>query len=218
MTKPEHRHLRVSDPDTGEVFEDGCPACAAREDIINGLERKIRGLIMENANLRRDKEAEAKRSGLWPVGVRLFALWKKAASSKGSKFKYDRFALVEPFLRSYDREKHFVSAQTGPPQNPLEECVAAIIGRVFDHYGKDGSVTRENGTRKHFFEFERIFASSKEFDESVARRPRDWRERALAIDPDLLPPKPEPASEPPPATPEQIAMLRPVDSPQPENL
>lgn len=208
MAKPE-RHLISVDSETGERFEE-CPGCSQREDVVAGLERKIRGLIMENAKLRRDKEKEARDSGLWPIALRMFNLWRKAAGSK-ARFKYDRFEVIEPFLRGYRPDKHFVSPDQGPPQNPLEECVAAIIGRTSDYF----STTRPNGTTRKFNEFERIFADSKECEESQARRPRDWRARALAIDAELAPPRDSQSADRKPApSPEQTALLRPVDRPQ----
>lgn len=175
------RHLHVVDTDSGEVFpEENCPGCSEREQIMGELEKKQRGLLLQIANLKRDQEAAARASGQWPVAVRLFAIWRKATGRKRCQFSFDRFNLVEPFLREYDRTRHQdISADPGPPRTPVEEAIAAIIGRATDHY----SVSRPNGTTRHFNEWERIFKNRGEFDESVARRPRDWRERALELDP-----------------------------------
>lgn len=175
------RHLHLIDPESGEVFpQKECPGCAEREILVQKLERRIRGLDLQIDNLKRDHDAEVRASGLWPVGVRLFGIWRGATGQKRCKFSAVRFDLVEPFLDGFDRRRHqSISTEVGPPTHPLEQCAAAIIGRVTDHF----VTRRSNGTPKHFWEWERIFASRGEWEESMARRPRNWREVAISHDP-----------------------------------
>lgn len=183
MTTPA-RHLHIADADTGEVL-DGCPACRERDDVIDAQQRQIRGLILQVANLKRDAEAEARRAGTWAVAARLFVLWKRASGHARSRFEYDRYALIERFLRG-EREAR-ISPITGPPASAVEECVAAIIGRTADCYVSK----RRNGTAQRFDEWERIFgaagkgSATQNFEESMARRPRDWRARAIRLDPEI---------------------------------
>lgn len=160
-------------------------------DVIAAHESTIRGKDIAIANLRRDKEREARGSSNWPAALRLFKIWRKLTGST-ARWNHRRFELVEPFLKDYDPEKHDIglSIALGGPQNPLEECAAAICGRVFDHFTKP----RTNGTTKHFWEWERIFEglpnTTGQFDESLGRRPRDWRQRVRDVDPD--PPEVDP--------------------------
>lgn len=148
-------HLRVVTED-GEVLDE-CPGCKHREDVVAGLERDIRGWAARYQELKRDKDREARESDLWDDAERLFKLWRRATGRKRCRFSTDRFYLVEPFLR----------------RDGFERCAQAVIGRAFEHY----TVQRKNGTTKRFHEWERIFDSRGEFEESANRIPKDWRER-----------------------------------------
>lgn len=157
-------HLRLVNTETGEVVEgEQCPECQHKDDVIAGLERDIRGWAARYRELRRDLEQEARQSDLWPLGERLFVIWQRLTGRRRAKFSYDRFRLVEPFLR----------------KDGFELCAMAIVGRVFDHH----TVTRRNGTTKHFYEWERIFKNRGEFEDSANRRPADWQERLAKVDP-----------------------------------
>ena len=159
-------------PSPGELPEDGPQTFAEAlyevsrlEDIAQGLERKIRGLILENANLRREAEVQARNSPLWGEAEALFGVWKEATGRKRCRFSVDRFQLVEGFLHS----------------DGYERCAQAIIGRAFDHFEN----TRKNGSTVHYHEWERIFGGQANstkphrgaFEESANRAPSDWRER-----------------------------------------
>jgi hypothetical protein len=115
----------------------------------------------------RDKEQDALDNPLWAIAVRVFQAWAKATNHHKMAFDYKRFELVEPHLK---RKQH------GP-----EYCLAAVAGRVYDHYVDQ----RKNGTPLHYWEWERIFKNIGSLEESARRVPRDWRERepfAQALD------------------------------------
>lgn len=151
---------------------------AGLEDTIAGLEHTIRSQGATITKLKRNREAEAKAHVLWPQAERCFVIWRKLTGRTGkTRFRADRFFLIEPFLRGGEADD--LSLEPGPPANPFEECVAAVVGRAFNHF----TDRRPNGTTKHFNEWERIFKNSGEFEDSQARRPKDWRERAKVADP-----------------------------------
>lgn len=154
----------------GEIAELG-DVLTERDSTLKSLEAKLR-------KAKRDREHEARGSDLWPIAERLFAIWKRATGNKSprSQLTADRFELVAPFLRGAEQDT--ITTEPGPPRNALEDCCAAIIGRVFDHY----SVVRANGSTKRFWEWDRIFGSADNFEDSRDRRPRDWRQRLAQID------------------------------------
>jgi hypothetical protein len=161
-------------------------------DEVDGLESTIRQQAGRISRLQRNREAEAKAHPLWPlVKDRLFPAWVKAANKdpKRTRFRADRFELIRPFLRpiekaagkdgskipavSYDKD-------AGPPQNVIEECFAAIIGCTYDPFVTE----RRNGTKNCHTGWDLIFRDSPRFEEKQRQRPRDWRERMRAIDPE----------------------------------
>ena len=183
----------IEDPLTGfdgELTEDNIPALVTRirelddrrlraEQLLEVAEGKVEGLKDEVTSLaarlreiKKDKEKKARASGTWPIAERLFVIWKNGTGNTNprSKLTYKRFEFIEPFIRDCEREQ--LSYEAGPPTNRTEECAAAIVGRITDHF----STKRSNGSTKHFWEWERIFKNDKEFDESCSRRPRNWRE------------------------------------------
>jgi hypothetical protein len=91
------RHLRLAvNPETGEsvpLSDDDCPLCKERDREL----ARQRTII---ANLRRDKDAEARAHELWPKAVALFAEWKLATRKERSRWSADRFWLCQPYLAS----------------------------------------------------------------------------------------------------------------------
>lgn len=170
---------------TGELSESpSIEALMAENVAIKGayreLEHRLRAALSQIAQMKTDHEATARKSQLWPVAERLFVIWQRATKSK-ARFTFKRFEVVEPHIRPLlDADggvtEHQLQMIDGPPEGIFEECAAAIIGRVYDHF----STERPNGTMKHYWEFERIFS---EMDDSLARRPRDWRQRLAQLDP-----------------------------------
>lgn len=156
MAEPARR-LHVVDTETGEVVD---PAGAVQllEDEVAGLQHTIRSQAATITKLKRDKDAEARGHELWPMAVKLFRYWQRKTGSR-AKFDADRFFLIRPMLE-----------KDGP-----ELCQRAIDGRVHDHF----SAPRKNGTVKHFWEWDRIFASRKEFEDSACRAPLPYEPEPL---------------------------------------
>lgn len=176
--------LSLVDTETGELPDDApsyaeaLGIVAEQEDTIAGLESEIRSLAAKLTRARRNREMEAKGHDLWPVAERLFDIWKHATGNRNSRSKLtaDRFEMVYPFLDG--AETDVITFEPGPPRNALEDCAAAIIGRTTYPF----TTTRENGTTKKFHEWNRIFKSADEKDDSAARRPKNWRELLRAYD------------------------------------
>ena len=163
--------LRVVDAD-GEVLAGGCPNCQLREDEIAGLQSTIRSQAATLAQLRRDKLAQAMRSGLWPDAMEAFAYWKAQTKHKASTWTVQRFDLVSPFLKS----------------DGLDVVKLAITGAAFDPYKAD---KRNRAGRVVVYDgWETIFRSRDTFDAHIAKAPRKAVDRVLRaglkIDPDEL--------------------------------
>jgi hypothetical protein len=180
------------DPETGETV-DSAEIRALRaelkvvKDERDGFEKAFKSANAAYRELKRDKEKSARQHSLWAVAERLFGLWlvatgkqaptgEKLIKGKLPVFTWERFELVKARLK--DSSASMVEEQ-GPPANDFECCAAAIVGRVDDHFIGQ----RANGSKVHYYEFERIFDKPRDFDESMSRRPKDWRARFEAWDP-----------------------------------
>lgn len=157
-TAPLLRVVTISE--SGEATE-GCARCSLHEqeiqalrDSIEGLERDLNAWRVRYADLKRDKDAEARKDPLWPDAVRLFKLYKRLTGRPRLNWTVERFDLCRPFLK-----KHGIGM-----------CERAVVGRVFEHY----SAKRKNGTTIHYWEWERIFKDAREFEESCNRAPLDF--------------------------------------------
>jgi len=140
---PERPALRVVD-ENGELHDD-CPNCA-------GLETDVRAWRTRYANLRRDRNAEAREHQLFPEAKELHGYWKAKTSHPRSRFTTDRFLLAEPFIREYG----------------MATCRQAIDGIAFDCF----KTRRRNGTIQKHDSWELLFKSTGKFEEWVNRAPR----------------------------------------------
>jgi hypothetical protein len=149
------RHLRLIDPATGELVNE-CPQCLELQDQLEGAQREIRSWRSAYANLKRDKEKEAREHPSWPDAVKLFGEWQQQCNHPRAKWSADRFFVVEPFLR----------------QDGFEMCLRAIAGAAFDPWRS--KQPRRNGTHERFDDFGTIFKSRKTFEAMCNRAPRGW--------------------------------------------
>lgn len=175
----EYRHLVVVDTRTGEQLVGEHPLVVKLRQANEALQKEKQGWITRYYNAIEDKQASALGHELYPVAERLFKIWQAVGNHKTSKWTADRFWQIEGFLK--DGSTGPVAAD-GPPTNDFERCAAAIVGRCLDCFVK----ARPNGSVKKYDEWGRIFKNSDEFDESMKRRPRDWRKRLAAADPGEL--------------------------------
>lgn len=102
---PVRRNLRsvpqpeMFDPETGEVLEKApCANCLQLEDQLAGAEKEIRSWRASYANLKRDKNEEARAHDRWGLAVALWHEWVYATGHAKSQWSGDRFWLCVPFL------------------------------------------------------------------------------------------------------------------------
>jgi hypothetical protein len=158
-SRPERPNLRLVNTETGEVHEGGCPDCFERDDVINGLQRDIRGWTARYADLNREKDAEARAHKLWPEAKRLFAVWRERCNHPRARWTPDRFWECFPMLRD----------------DGGQMCELAIEGAAFDPF----ETTRKNGSVKRHDDWELIFRDRKHFEDFCNRAPLEVRQRLL---------------------------------------
>lgn len=141
--------LRLIDGGTGEIVSDD--HVQALRDEIAGLQRDIRGWAARYAQLKRDKDREARSHERWPEAVAVFQHWQRVCRHPRSAFTADRFWLVLPFL-----ERHGV-----------ELVRRAIDGAAYDPY----TVRRKNGSIKRFDDWELVFRDEGKFNDFANRAP-----------------------------------------------
>lgn len=159
MSAPQR--LALVDTETGErhPFRDEEAATlhaeiARQRDVIKGLQRDIRGWAARYAELKRDKEEEARSHALWPDAVRLFRLWQRLCHHPRAGWDVERFEQVLPFLK-----KHGIAM-----------CERAIVGAAFDAF----ETTRRNGSKKRHDGWELIHRSADKWEEFANRAPLDF--------------------------------------------
>ncbi len=131
-------------------------------DEIAELHRKLRGYMLEVRELKRDLAIEAREHPLWPVARRLFDGWRLMCRHPNARWSPDRFWIVEPFLA--------LPRYAPDLQARVVLCTRAIAGARHDCW----SVTRRNGTKRRFDEWERVYGSAGAFEEFCNKAPRGW--------------------------------------------
>jgi len=151
------RNLRLVDADTGELVDrmPECPECSRKDDEIAGLERDIRGWTLRNAELKRDRDYDARHHELWPVAEQLFDVWRRVCHHERSRFTVDRFEEARPLVAKYG----------------VVTCERAIAGAAFDPH----TTTRRNGSTKRYDDWDLIFRNAGKVEEFANRAPRDWQ-------------------------------------------
>jgi hypothetical protein len=162
--------LVVLNPGTGESTP-LADYMQTMQDQIDGLERDIRGWRTRHANLKRDKNLEAREHELWPQGVKLFSLWKTLCKHGRSAFTQDRFWLVLPFLGPQPEGLLGAAERLGikeeaEPYGPVI-CEMAVRGAAFEAY----ETPRKNGSTKRHDGWELIFRDAAKVEEFANRAP-----------------------------------------------
>lgn len=163
---PHSTFLRLVDGNSGEVIgeERLCERCQEfdkklqeLEDQLKGAERELRGWRHRYAELKRDKEAEARNDSWWQTAARMFHHWQTLTNHPRSDFTADRFYRVLPYL---------TNRKYGPTM--VERAIAGI---AYDPY----VTVRKNGTKKRHDGWELLFSETGKFEEFVNRAPRKWK-------------------------------------------
>lgn len=142
----EETPLIVVNPETGERMGNLADYTQELDDVIAGLQRDVKGWAARYAELKRDKDAEAQESPVWPAALRVFDYWRQQCKHPRSEFSLDRFEMVRPHLERLSAKKR------GRPDDPkvrLEQaeaiCKLAVDGLAFDPF----VTTQKNGRPKH---------------------------------------------------------------------
>lgn len=157
--RPAPRHLRVIDTQTGELADD-CESCRALSDQLAGLDRDLRAWRARYADLKRDREGEARASEYWQPGEWLFNHWRHVCNHPRAVFTVDRFWLVHPFLSNARYGKTM--------RDRVAVCRLAINGAAFDAFTK----VRKNGTVQRFDDWSLIFRDAAHMEEFANKAPR----------------------------------------------
>jgi hypothetical protein len=147
------KHLRLVD-ENGEITEFACPHCKHKEDEMTELLKKFRGQSRELAELRRDKDAEARAHDAWPTLTALFMLWRKETGHAKAKWGQGRFWDALPLWKAFG---------TG-------NFAAGIAGIAFDPNRKP----MKNGTVEVFDSWELLVRNAGTLERYIKRRPSDW--------------------------------------------
>lgn len=156
--------LIVVNPETGEQVGTLDQAQQRLKDEVGGLQRDVRGWAARFAELKRDKDAEAKDSPVWPAALRVFDYWRWECKHTRSAFTLDRFELIRPFLEK-------LGDQSKPEPDRLAEaealCKRAIDGAAFDPFVTE----RKNGSKKRHDGLDLIFRNADKMEEFCNRAP-----------------------------------------------
>jgi hypothetical protein len=152
----------VINAETGEVVEPDCLECRRKNDEISGLERDLRGWAVRYAQLKRDKDTDAREHPMWPVGERIFREWRSSCRHPRSPWTPDRFWVIEPFLTNakYGQEL----------EQRVALCRRAVAGAAFDPYIS----RRRNGSEQRHDGWDLIFRSSDKFEQFCCKAPAGW--------------------------------------------
>lgn len=159
----------VIHPGTGEQIQLG-GMVQRLEDEVAGLQRDIRGWAARHAELKRDKDAEAEGSEVWPVALRVFNYWRIQCKHPRSEFTTDRFEMIRPHL-----EKLIAPGKGKAKDLPARiahaeaVCKLAVDGIAFDPYVSQ----RKNGTKKRNDGWHLIFGSRDQFENRCNAAPLD---------------------------------------------
>lgn len=148
------KHLRLLDAETGEITEFACAHCKGKEDEVKELLKKFRGQSRELAELRRDKDAEARAHQAWPLLGALFLYWQELTGHTKAKWEPGRFWDALPLWKTFG---------TG-------NCAAAIAGLAFDANRKP----MKNGKIEVYDSWELLFRNAGTLERYIKRRPTDW--------------------------------------------
>lgn len=130
------------------------PELQAMQDVIEGLERDVRGWTRRYAELHRDKMAEARMHESWPTLMALFSYWQNLTGHTRARWTGDRFWIALPLWQTF---------KTG-------NCAAGVAGIAHDPNRKP----MKNGKVETFDSWELLFRNAGTLERYIKRRPSDW--------------------------------------------
>lgn len=169
MAAPQQRHLKAVEGEpvfivvlaaTGERLGELSDDPFQLADQLAGAQTEINGWRTRYANLKRDKDREARRDERWPRAKEIFDYWRQKCNHPRSQFDADRFYLIAPFIDRYG----------------VEMCKRAIDGAAYDPFTK----RLKNGAVQRYDSIELIFRNADKFESFCNRAPRAQNEGGAA--------------------------------------
>lgn len=170
MSAQPDRHLKpvedepaliVVNPATGEQVGTLDEAQQTLKDEVAGLQRDVRGWAARYAVLKRDKDAAAKESPVWPTALRVFDYWRQQCKHPRSEFSLDRFEMIRPHLeRLSAAKKGRLDSAEDRLAHAEAVCKLAVDGIAFDPFISD----RKNGKKKRNDGWHLIFETADRFE------------------------------------------------------
>lgn len=158
----------VVDPGTGEQVGTFGEVTQDLTDHISGLQRDVAAEHRRYENLKRDREAEARESPVWPAAVRVFDYWRKQCRHAKAEWTLDRFDQLRPFLELSGKGKGRTSKLNDDLIARNEaRCMLAIDGIAFDPY----ETPRKNGSMRRHDGWHLIFGNADQFEERCKAAP-----------------------------------------------
>jgi len=131
----------VVDPETGQAVGTYGDLTRRLTDQLTGAERDVRTWRARHADLKRDKEAEAEESPVWPAAISVFDYWRERTGHLGAEWTLDRFELIRPHLERSNTGRGRRATKLTPDliSRNVEICKLAIDGIVFDPFVTTGA-------------------------------------------------------------------------------
>ena len=135
----------VVDPETGQAVGTYGDLMRQMNDQLAGAERDVRTWRARYADLKRDKEAEAEESPVWPAAIAVFDYWRERTGHRGAEWNLDRFELIRPHLERSNTGRGRRAAKLTPEliSRNVEICKLAIDGIVLDPFVSEGRNGRQ---------------------------------------------------------------------------
>jgi hypothetical protein len=170
---PEQPALRLVNPETGEVSEEGCPNCAAKDEEIAGLNKTLDLQVRALGRLERqlDGEESLDRDPKAKHIRALFERYKVATGKKTVKLGKPRVKLVRARLR----DGFSLSADDEPSLELAIDGIAAYPYRVFNERKREGNASDRDDS------FDRALQDEKHV-ESLSRY--GWKARKAGWTPE----------------------------------
>jgi len=155
--------LRLVDPETGEITENGCPDCKTKQFQLDELTRKYHGALGQIGRLRADREAEARQHELFPRAIRLFDIWREQTRHLNCDWTSERFWACVPALKAFD-------------DYWIERAIAGLAYQPF-------TKTMRNGKTERYDRWETLFSKVANIEVYANRAPLDF-EPARRMEPE----------------------------------
>ena len=165
--------LSVIDTATGEVREyGGCPQCDRMQAEGEEMDRKFKGLLLENRQLKADKHAELWGAPERPAVELLHAVHAAATKAAAASDKERGVELRRATRRKALDSKELEQGMATYKALGLLKCLEAICGIVHDPgFGPP----RKNGSRECFNHFELALRTTGHAERMAERIPTGWK-------------------------------------------